>query len=96
MKLFYIYFFDDKEDLDDEIIDDEKRENYDFKTTAKPPPVKDIDFENFEKDLFKIPEQLVYRNIKRSGRFQTKLKEDLEDMNKTENVINQGTFIHGM
>ena len=54
--LYLLSLEDNEEDLDDEIIDDEKRENYDFKTTTKPPPVKDIDFENFEKDLFKIPD----------------------------------------
>ena len=72
-------------DLDDDVIDDEKSENYGFKSTMKPPFIKEL--EHFEKDLFNIPRQLEYRENKKCGTFQTKLRKDLENMKKSKGII---------
>ena len=72
---------EEKEDL----FLEEKKENYGFKSGYKPPFIKDLNFQTFERKFLDMAKSLEFRNF--SDKFQEELKEDLKIINSSTHVI---------
>ena len=82
-------FFLKEEDKYKSLLDDieffEKEEKYGFNSVRKPPPIKEL--EMFEKEMFDIVKNIVFRDTSDYGKFQSELKSDLAKMKRSEKVI---------
>ena len=69
----------------DEIEFFEKEDAYGFRSTCKPPPIKEM--EQFEKDVYEIPRNTVFRNTVNYGKFQDELRKDIAKIQEEESII---------
>ena len=69
--LFFLREEDKYKPMADDIEFHEKEETYGFASVQKPPPIKEI--EPFEKDLYDVVKNIVFREDNKYGKFQKNL-----------------------